>query len=106
MPAEKELVRTAVDPEPLTSAGREAVLLICRVDAQHEDGVRLKRLGICEGRRVQLVQTGDPLILRVVGCRVGVSRHLASHVWVQPCHDCPDPVQPQSGLAPAQGQTL
>ncbi|HYO25925.1 MAG TPA: FeoA family protein [Lacipirellulaceae bacterium] len=49
-----------------------------------EDAVRLKSLGICVGRRVQLVQGGDPLIVRVLGARVGISARLAEAVLVAP----------------------
>lgn len=53
------------------------------LDATAEDVTRLKHLGICSGRRIQLVKTGDPLILRVIGSRIGLSRRLAQCVIVQ-----------------------
>jgi Fe2+ transport system protein FeoA len=40
-------------------------------------------LGICIGRQVQVVKQGDPLIVSVVGARVGLSARLASAVTVQ-----------------------
>jgi len=52
------------------------------------DAVRLKRLGSCVGRRVQLVQAGDPLILRVHGARLGLSARLAERIRVTPCRRC------------------
>ncbi len=55
-----------------------------RTDAEGRDGVRLKRLGICEGRTLTLVTAGDPMILEVVGARIGISRQLAGHVVVEP----------------------
>ena len=79
--------------EPLTAATAMSVVTVCRVSANHEDGIRLKRMGICEGRQLQLLQDGDPVILRVVGCRIGVSRQLAGQVWVKPCADCPESVR-------------
>jgi Fe2+ transport system protein FeoA len=42
----------------------------------------LKSLGICVGRRVQLAKVGDPLIVRVLGTRVGLSARLAECVVV------------------------
>lgn len=45
----------------------------------------LKRLGLCVGRKVQVDKTGDPLILRVLGSRVGVARRLAERLHAQPC---------------------
>jgi len=41
-------------------------------------------MGICVGRQVQLVQAGDPLIVRVLGTRVGLSARLAAGVVVEP----------------------
>ena len=46
---------------------------------------RLKAMGVCEGRKVMVVRKGDPLILRVLGSRIGVSARLASRVRVEAC---------------------
>lgn len=54
------------------------------IDGPQEAQVRLKRLGICEGRKVTVLQSGDPMILGVVGTQVAVSRHLAASVQVRP----------------------
>ncbi|MCA9217115.1 MAG: ferrous iron transport protein A [Planctomycetales bacterium] len=67
----------------LDSAKPGETLWISDIEATGPDAVRLKRLGICEGRCVQVVQTGDPLVLLVVGCRIGISRQLASRVSVR-----------------------
>lgn len=50
-----------------------------------EEMLRLKTLGVCLGRRVELVKAGDPLILKVFGSRLGVSASLAAHVQVEVC---------------------
>ena len=52
------------------------------VAGKGEQAIRLKRMGICSGRRISVVQTGDPMILRVVGARVGLSRELTGTVMV------------------------
>jgi Fe2+ transport system protein FeoA len=44
---------------------------------------RLKALGVCLGRRVQLVKSGDPIILRVLGSRIGISARLARNIRVR-----------------------
>ena len=54
------------------------------VDAEIE---RLMTMGVCEGRKVMLVRRGDPLILRVLGTRIGVSARLADRIRVVPCSD-------------------
>ena len=46
---------------------------------------QLKSMGVCVGRKVMLVQAGDPLILKVMGTRLGVSARLAARVFVEPC---------------------
>jgi Fe2+ transport system protein FeoA len=60
------------------------VATVTDLTAVDGDAVRLKSLGICVGRRVQLVQAGDPLIVRVLGTRVGLSARLAASVAVAP----------------------
>jgi Fe2+ transport system protein FeoA len=37
------------------------------------------------GRRVEIVRTGDPLILKVFGSRLGLSATLATRVRVEIC---------------------
>lgn len=68
---------------PLAELPRGAEARIVDVVASHEDAVRLKSLGLCQGRTVQLVADGDPLIVRVQGTRVGLSRRLAHVVRVE-----------------------
>lgn len=53
------------------------------VGCDGESAVQLKRLGVCEGRQVEVLQPGDPMVLKVVGARIGVSRRLAACVTVQ-----------------------
>jgi Fe2+ transport system protein FeoA len=53
------------------------------VSGEDVDVTRLKSLGICLGRRIQLVKGGDPLVVRVLGARVGLSRRLAHGVLVE-----------------------
>jgi Fe2+ transport system protein FeoA len=59
--------------------------MVTAVDAGDAEVERLKSLGVCLGRKVMLVQAGDPLILKVLGSRIGVSARLASRVRVEPC---------------------
>jgi Fe2+ transport system protein FeoA len=55
------------------------------IETDDSETQRLKTLGVCVGRRVELVQGGDPLILRVFGSRLGLSAALASRVSVEVC---------------------
>ena len=59
--------------------------VIRRIEAEDDSMDRLKALGICAGRQVELVKGGDPLIVRVFGSRLGISSRLANRVLVEPC---------------------
>jgi Fe2+ transport system protein FeoA len=64
------------------------VARVIGVGGPDEDAARLKALGICVGREVQLMQSGDPLIVRVLGARVGMARRLAAEVQVATAAEC------------------
>ncbi len=55
------------------------------VETEDEDTQRLKTLGVCLGRRIELVRVGDPLILKIFGSRLGISAELARRVRVEIC---------------------
>lgn len=59
--------------------------VIVGVDAPQTDAVRLKTMGLCEGRRVCLLGHGDPCIVGLMGVRIGLSARLAGHITVQVC---------------------
>jgi Fe2+ transport system protein FeoA len=58
---------------------------IVSIDADDQDADRLKAMGVCVGRRVESIKRGDPLILRVLGSRIGLSARLARRVTVDGC---------------------
>ncbi len=58
--------------------------LCTAIDATAVSPARMQSLGICVGRPLELVSTGDPLIVRVCGTSVGLSRQLAATVKVAP----------------------
>ncbi len=59
--------------------------VVRQVDTDDEDTQRLKTLGVCVGRRVELVRAGNPLILKIFGSRLGLSAELAARVRVEIC---------------------
>ena len=59
--------------------------VVRRIDSDDDDVARLKTLGVCAGRQVELIKKGDPLILRVFNSRLGMSSSLAERVWVETC---------------------
>jgi Fe2+ transport system protein FeoA len=69
----------------VSELGQKGWGIVQRIDAEDDDMARLMALGVCEGRVIELVRSGNPLILRVFGTQVGVSRRLADRVLVKPC---------------------
>jgi Fe2+ transport system protein FeoA len=67
--------------QPLSALSHGEARVVA-VDADVADAARLMALGICVGRRVEIIKAGDPLIVRVVGARVGLAAHLAAAVLV------------------------
>ncbi len=59
--------------------------IVVEVLADDDEHERLMAMGVCAGRTAELIQVGDPLILKVYGTRVGVSARLAAKVLVDPC---------------------
>ena len=57
---------------------------VVEVVAANDDIRRLQALGVCVGRRLQLLKAGDPMVITVVGARVGLSARLAAEVRVEP----------------------
>ena len=55
------------------------------ISTDDEDTQRLKTLGVCVGRRVELVRAGNPRILKIFGSRLGISAELAARVTVEVC---------------------
>lgn len=47
------------------------------------DFARLRAMGVCEGRRVRVIQHGSRMIIAVAGIRVGLDRELAARIEVQ-----------------------
>lgn len=79
----------AVDPGlhgmKLTNLHRGCVGVISSFTADSQDVNRLKAMGICVGRKVQLIKHGDPLIVLVLGTRLGISARLATEIVVLAC---------------------
>ena len=63
---------------------------VSAVAAGGDETARLMAMGVCTGRTVLLVRRGDPLILRVLGTRIGLSRRLAATVNVTRCVELPE----------------
>jgi Fe2+ transport system protein FeoA len=80
---------TTIEQPPATVRLDELPPRVCAVvrsvETDDEDTKRLKTLGVCLGRRVELVRAGNPLILKIFGSRLGLSAELAARVRVEIC---------------------
>jgi Fe2+ transport system protein FeoA len=80
---------TTIEQPPATVRLDELAPRVCAVvrsvETDDEDTKRLKTLGVCVGRRVELVRAGNPLILKIFGSRLGLSAELAARVRVEIC---------------------
>ena len=55
------------------------------IEAPDEELQRLMAMGVCADRIVEMIQPGDPMIIRVYGTRIGVSARLGNRIVVEPC---------------------
>ena len=53
-----------------------------RIDANDDAMQRLMAMGLCVGREIEVVRQGNPLIMRMLGARIGVSGRVARHIVV------------------------
>ena len=88
----------AIPPNP-TAAGPAALAsaapghFVCTgIDDSAMSPARMKSLGVCVGRPLELVSSGDPMIIRVCGSTVGISRQLAAAVSVVPETPAAEPI--------------
>lgn len=68
---------------PLTTIEPKTEVCVDHLAVSGADRIRLQRLGICDGKRIFVAQSGDPLIVCAVRCRIGISRRLAENVFVR-----------------------
>jgi Fe2+ transport system protein FeoA len=67
----------------LDGAGEAIPARIVALEAAGEDQARLEAMGLCVGRTVEVVQRGDPMIVRVLGTRIGIAAALAAAVRIE-----------------------
>jgi Fe2+ transport system protein FeoA len=81
-------VNTIKQPVPMVRLDElppRVCAVVRSVETDDEDTNRMKTLGVCVGRRVELVRVGNPLILKIFGSRLGISAELAARVRVEIC---------------------
>lgn len=57
--------------------------IVHQIGDNHAAMERLKAMGLCVGREVEVVRDGNPLIIRFLGARVGVSDRLAQEIVIE-----------------------
>ncbi len=70
-------------PAALLSDLSDGLVRCIDVHASGQDAIRLKRMGLCEGRVVEVLSTGNPMVLRISGSRIGLSVQLAALVHAE-----------------------
>ena len=70
---------------PITELPEGATGRLVTVAVDDElDLQRLEVMGLCAGRALEIVRCGDPMIVRVLGTRIGLARSLARRASVHP----------------------
>jgi Fe2+ transport system protein FeoA len=64
---------------PVGGCGR-----VVSVELSAADLERLEVMGLCAGRVVCVIKDGDPMIVRVLGTRIGLAAALAAKVQLRP----------------------
>ena len=75
--------------QPLTQlrAGESGWVRCLHATGDHAP--RLSGLGLFEGMHLRVVRSADPMIVHILGTRVGIAHELATAILVQPCPpDC------------------
>ena len=67
---------------PLPSAPTDVPLIISAVDYQDEGMARLATLGIVIGTDVELVKSGDPMLIKISGNLFAFEKRLCENVEV------------------------
>lgn len=76
---------STADTPALTDLPAGATGVIVRIDeADHAMLIRLKTMGMHEGRAVRVVRRGTRVIVSCGGTRIGLSAEVARHVLVTP----------------------
>ncbi|MCA1779115.1 MAG: ferrous iron transport protein A [Xanthomonadaceae bacterium] len=80
-PASSDAPANAVALSRLTAGQGARVLALPDDD---EPFLRLRAMGLCEGRRIEVVRHGSRMIVSLSGVRIGVDRRLADAISVEP----------------------
>ena len=71
-------------PINLAEINKPGQYTVANIDGEGSAIIQLKRLRICKNQMIELVQCGNPLIVRVAGAEIGISRGVVGCVFVKP----------------------
>lgn len=74
---------------PMTDVEAGADVVITRFGDLRGESLRVREMGLFEGRSLRVVHCSDPLICQVDQTRVGLARRIACEIFVEPCARCP-----------------
>jgi Fe2+ transport system protein FeoA len=75
-------MKPALDEHNLCHLPSGTRAVVHRIDAGDVAVQRLMAMGLCVGRELEVVRQGNPLIVRMLGARIGVSGRVAQHIIV------------------------
>lgn len=74
-----------IGPVPLTDLSAGGKGLIMRIEEDdHAMLIRLKTMGMHEGRSIRVIRTGSRIIVSCGGTRIGLAAEVARHIRVAP----------------------
>jgi len=68
----------------LSQVGVGVAVRIKQLSGAPDVNLRLRELGFCEEQRVKLLSRHTNVICQVCNSRLGISRHIADTIWVEP----------------------
>ena len=74
---------------PMTDVEAGSNVVITRFGDLRGESLRVREMGLFEGRSLRVVHCSDPLICQVDQARVGLARRIACEIFVEPCAQCP-----------------
>ena len=80
---QKQCCRTTHRSLAVLPSGSRGV--VQRIETSEPALQRLMAMGLCEGREIHVVRQGNPLIIGLLGARIGLSSRLAKDVLVDAC---------------------
>lgn len=84
----QEPTQAPLRPVTLSELEPGRAALVTRIEEDdHAMLIRLKTMGMHEGRQVRVVRAGSRIIVSCGGTRIGLSAEIARHVRVEPLRD-------------------